>query len=212
MANGNMTSGSPGAILHRPMRYDLQVWLLTLGRDRAFRRKIAALARLREGDAVLDLGCGTGSLAIEAKRLIGPTGTVKGVDPSPEMIARAVVKARKAGLELEFLNAAAQALPFADAQFDTVLSTLMLHHLSRKSRGRCAREMRRVVKPGGRVLVVDFGARQSGGILARFHRHGHVAAADVMHLLGEAGLEIVDTGAVGFGDLQFVLAEAPRAV
>src|SRR6266508_1068991 len=98
MSNGNMTSGSPGAILHRPMRYDLQVWLLTLGRDRAFRRKIAALARLREGDAVLDLGCGTGSLAIEAKRLVGPTGAVKGVDPSPEMIARAVVKARKAGL------------------------------------------------------------------------------------------------------------------
>jgi ubiquinone/menaquinone biosynthesis C-methylase UbiE len=206
-----MSTDTLGAVLHRPAHYDLLVWLLMLGRDRALRRRIAKLARLREGDAVLDVGCGTGSLALEAKRQVGPAGTVEGIDPSPEMIARASMKARKRGLAIEFRNAASQSLPFPDGRFDAALSTMMLHHLSRSSRAQCAREMRRVVKPGGRVLVVEFGesAQPWGGILARFHRHGHVAAPDVTALLGEAGLEIVETGAVGIGDLHFTLAKVP---
>ena len=66
-------------------------------------------------------------------------------------------KARKAGVEVVFKNGLAQALPFPNAQFDAVLSTVMLHHLPRKARLECACEMRRVLKPRGRVLVVDFG-------------------------------------------------------
>ena len=142
MGSGDVTSGSPGVILHAPTRYDLQVWLFTLGRERMFRRRIAALARLCEGDSVVDVGCGTGSLAIEAKRQVGPKGVVTGIDASPEMLARAIVKARRAGQPIELLNATAQALPFPAARFDAALCTLMLHHLPRKSRRQCVGEMR----------------------------------------------------------------------
>src|SRR5262252_3055765 len=91
-----------GAILHAAKRYDVQVWLFTLGRERAFRRRILSLARLEPGEAVLDVGCGTGSLAIEAKRQIGVTGEVHGIDASPEMLARASEKARGARVEVDF--------------------------------------------------------------------------------------------------------------
>src|SRR5262245_39565549 len=194
MKSGNVTSGTPGLLLHGAARYDLLVWLLTLGRERAFRAKILRPVRLAAGESVLDVGCGTGSLAIAAKRQVGPNGAVHGIDASREMIARAGKKARKAGLEIDFTYAAAQALPFPGGQFAVVLRTIMLHHLPRTTREQCTREMRRVLKPGGRALAVDFGgpARESGGLLTRFHRHGRVDLRDVIALLSEAGLTIVE--------------------
>src|SRR4030095_13756124 len=87
-----------GRVWHCAARYDLLVWLLTHGRPRVFRRTLADLARLAQGESVLDIGCGTGSLAIEVKRQVGPTGTVIGIDASPEMIARAHAKALRASV------------------------------------------------------------------------------------------------------------------
>ncbi len=208
-ADGNVTPSTIGALLHSPGRYDLLVWLAMLGREGVFREKILRLARLQPGEAVLDVGCGTGTLAIAAKRQVGPTGIVHGIDASPEMLARAEKKARKASVEIVLRNAMAQALPFPDGQFDAVLSTIMLHHLPRKARQQCAAEMRRVLKPGGRVLAVEFGlaAREQKGLLAHFHRHGYVKLPDMIGLLSEAGLNSVESGAVGIRDLQFVLAK-----
>jgi ubiquinone/menaquinone biosynthesis C-methylase UbiE len=208
-ADGSVRPSTIGAVLHAAALYDLQVWLAMLGRERAFREKVLRLARLQPGEAVLDVGCGTGTLAIAAKRQVGPSGTVYGIDASPEMLARAQKKARKAGVEVVLKNALAQALPFPDAQFDAVLTTVMLHHLPRKARAQCAAEMRRVLKPGGRVLAVEFGfaAREQKGLLAHFHRHGHVKLSDIIGLLSEAGLNCVESGATGIRDLQFVLAK-----
>src|SRR5262249_41077591 len=154
-------------------------------------------------------GCGTGTLAIAAKRHVGLAGAVYGVDASPEMLARAEKKAKKANLEVFFRKGLAESLPFPDAQFDAVLSTVMLHHLPRKARLECANEIRRVLKPGGRVLAVDFEgiADQKRTFLSHFHRpHGHVSALDVIVLLSEAGLSTIESGPVGVRDLQFVLA------
>ena len=196
-----------GLVLHWAARYDLLVWLLTRGRERAFREKLAGLAHLTPGEAVLDVGCGTGSLAIVAKRQVGPTGMMCGIDPSPAMIARARSKASKAGTDERFETAVAEALPFLAAQFDVVLSTLMLHHLPRPVRQPFVREVRRVLKPDGRLLVVDFAhAQDKRGVLAHFHRHGHVDPRQIVSLLEEGGLRSVESGPVGISSLQYVLA------
>ena len=197
-----------GLVLHWAARYDLLVWLLTRGRDRAFREKLTNLARLTPGETVLDVGCGTGSLAIVASRKVGATGMVHGIDPSPAMIARARSKATtKAGTHLHFETGVAEAIPFSDATFDVVLSTLMLHHLPRPVRQQFVREMRRVLKPTGRVLIVDFAdAQQRTGLLAHVHRHGHVDPRQIVSLLEEGGFHSIESGRVGVSSLQFVLA------
>jgi ubiquinone/menaquinone biosynthesis C-methylase UbiE len=197
-------------VLHHAKLYDFTVWLMTLGRERAFREKILRVARLKPGESVLDVGCGTGTLAIAAKRHVGPTGIVRGIDASPEMIARAEKKAASAQVEVAFQQAPAQALPFPEAQFDVVLTTVMLHHLSRPTRERCAQEMRRVLKPGGRVLAVDFAPRaESKGFIHRFHRHGHLKLDDIIAILAAAGLNVTESGALDFRNLQFALATTP---
>ena len=197
-----------GLVIHWAARYDILAWLLTHGRERELRERFISLASVKPGEVVLDIGCGTGTLAIAAARHVGPTGTVDGIDASPPMIARAKWKAAKAGVNVGFQVAVAEQLPFPDRHVDTVLSTLMLHHLPRGTREQCAREMRRVLKPGGRALAVDFGRPAHRGVLAHFHRHGHVEVQEIAALLENAGLTTVNRGAVGMNDLQFVLAEA----
>jgi ubiquinone/menaquinone biosynthesis C-methylase UbiE len=200
-----------GRLIHLAAGYDFLVWLLFAGRERAFRDRLVRLARLEPGEAVLDIGCGTGSLAIAAKGRVGPSGSVHGLDASPEMVARARKKAGRAGVDVAFTTGVVEALPFPDASFDAVLSTLMLHHLPRAAREACAREIRRVLKPGGRVLAVDFG-RVAGGrknLIEHLHRHGGVDLQDIVRLLGEAGLEAAESGPVGAWGLNFVLATAP---
>jgi ubiquinone/menaquinone biosynthesis C-methylase UbiE len=200
-----------GLIIHWAARYDLLAWMLTRGREQAFRERLIELAALEQGQSVLDIGCGTGTLAIAATRHVGPSGTVRGIDASPQMIARATRKAAKADAPVTFQLAVAEQLPFPDARFDVVLSTLMLHHLPRKTREQCANEIRRVLKPGGRVLVVDFGKPQArGGLVAHFHRHGHVAVEDIETMLATLGFTTVRTGPVGLRELHFVVAQAPQ--
>ena len=198
-----------GIVLHSSVLYDLTVWLAFFGKEQAFRDKVLDLARLASGESILDVGCGTGTLAIAAKRRVGPTGAVHGVDASPEMLVRAEKKAKKAGVEVLFENTLAESLPFADAHFDAVLSTVMFHHLPRKARLRRAHEIRRVLKPDGRVLVVDFEgmADEKRTLLSHFHRpHGHVRVDDIIALLNEASLNTIESGPVGIRDLQFALA------
>ena len=210
--DSNLPPGTTGLVLHGAALYDLMVWVITLGRERSFREKILRLARLQPGDATLDVGCGTGSLAIAAKKQVGPAGRVFGIDASREMLARAERKAKRAGLDVTFRQAAAQTLPFPDRQFDVVLSTLMLHHLPRKARAECAREIGRVLKPGGHALAVDFGAptRERRRSHIHLHQHGGVDLADITAILSEAGLQIIDSGAVGYRSLNFALAKVPK--
>jgi ubiquinone/menaquinone biosynthesis C-methylase UbiE len=198
-----------GAVVHWPGRYDLLIWLLTFGRERRFRERLLEPARLRAGESVLDVGCGTGTLAIAAKRHVGSTGPVCGIDASPEMIERAIDKARKAGVEIAFETAFAQSLPFPDGRFDVALSTVMLHHLPRQAREECVAEIRRVLKPGGRLLVVDFAgaSRRGKGPLVHFHRRGHVEPRALVDLVSGAGLQVVESGAVGRWDLYFVIGQ-----
>lgn len=210
----NATTRVPkSAVLHSMAGYyDLLAGALTLGREREFRERLAVLANIAPGQSVLDVGCGTGSLAIVARRRVGESGRVCGVDASREMIERARHKAMKAGLDISFEVARAEALPFPDASFDVVLSTLMMHHLPRAVRELFVAEIRRVLRPGGRVLVVDFEkpANKRGGLIARFHRHGHVPLRDIIDLLGRSGLRATELGSTGVSDVRFALATRPR--
>jgi ubiquinone/menaquinone biosynthesis C-methylase UbiE len=95
----NSTPATGGLILHAARFYDFLAWAMMLGRAGAFREKVLDLARIKARESVLDVGCGTGTLAIAAKRRVGPTGKVYGIDASREMTARASEKARKAGLD-----------------------------------------------------------------------------------------------------------------
>lgn len=196
-----------GIVLHRALGYDLLVRALTFGREDRFREFMLRLAKLRPGEAVLDVACGTGTLAIAAKRQVGADGRATGVDASAEMIERARAKAGRSGLDLNFVNGTAQALPFGDAQFDIVIGTLMLHHLSKPVRSEFVREAERVLKPGGRLLLIDFGRPARRSIwLPRLHRHGHIDMHAIAALLTECGFRVDDTGAVGTKNLNYVRA------
>jgi ubiquinone/menaquinone biosynthesis C-methylase UbiE len=194
-------------VVHWAARYDLLVWLMVFGRERRFREKLLEPARLQTGESVLDVGCGTGSLAMVAKRRVGPTGTVAGIDASKEMIARAKRKAEKARLDIAFEIASADSLPVRDASFDVALCTVTLHHLPRSIRTGAVREMGRVLRPGGRMLLVDFSFKRHRTLAGHLHRHSAVKPNELLAITGDAGMDVVESGSLGMWDLHFVLAQ-----
>ena len=116
-------------------RYNLMVWVLDIlvlrRKLRAIRMRACDLAGVHEGEAVLDFGCGTGTLALEPYRRVGRTCRVSGVDPGPRQIARAQSKAQRAGFTIDFELGVIEHLPFVGGSFDVVLNTMMMHHLPR---------------------------------------------------------------------------------
>lgn len=199
-----------GRLISHAFGYDMLMWLLTLGREDVVRERFLDLGRVRPGERVLDVGCGTGALAIAAKKRVGP-GKVTGIDASPEMIERANQKAKNLRIDVDFRVAVVELLPFEDAQFDVVLSTLMLHHLPRAARETCMQEIARVLRPGGRILAVDFMRDENmRGIIALLHRHGGLKVNDIVGLVRSAELTRVASGAVGKLGLYYVLATKNR--
>lgn len=125
-------------------------------RERRFKHELLRQAALKSGARVLDLGCGTGTLAISAKRMC-PEAWIVGVDGDSEVLARARAKAGRAGADIRFQRALSFALPFPADAFDVVLSTLFFHHLGPSDKRRTMREVYRVLAPGGRLHVADWG-------------------------------------------------------
>lgn len=143
---------------------------ITFTEKSRFRRKQAAMIGFKEGESVLDVGCGTGSLSILAKRAVGDLGRVSGIDIAPKMIRIAREKAERQGLDIDFQTASIAQLPFAAAQFDVVMSSLMFHHLPVPVKKEGLAEIHRVMKRDGRFFLADFGAP-------------HVVTAPLMFLL-----------------------------
>ena len=197
---------SESAVVRWAKGYDVLLWLMTLGREGRLRARLLEPARLQAGEAVLDVGCGTGTLALLAKRRVGEQGSVAGIDAAPEMIARARHKAEKAGLRLQFETASADALPFPDRHFDVVLCTVALHHIARSARPLALAEMRRVLKPGGRVLLADFVFGKRHSLAGFLHHHVGLKANALPDLATEAGLRVVESGPLGMWDLHYVVA------
>jgi demethylmenaquinone methyltransferase/2-methoxy-6-polyprenyl-1,4-benzoquinol methylase len=129
--------------------YDRANTVLSLGRDRAWRRRAADAAALRAGASALDIACGTGQLTLELRDRVGPGGRVVGLDFSERMLAVA-----RAHPSLEWVHGDATNLPFADSSFDAATTAFGLRNLSQPAVG--LSEMRRVVRPGGRMVVLEF--------------------------------------------------------
>ena len=160
-----------------------------LGGDSA-RRALLDQARLGPGHFVLDIGCGTGTLAVLLKR-IHPGVEVVGIDPDPKALARARRKAERAA-SIRFDQAFSDSLPYPEASFDRVFSSFMFHHLPADEKEKTLREVRRVLKPGGSLHLLDFaGAELSrNGFLRLFHsshRLSDNSEERILALLRQAG-------------------------
>ena len=177
------------------------------------REALLRQANPQPNHCVLDVGCGTGTLALAIKQRHGQVD-VSALDPDPKALTRAKSKAARAGVTVQFDQGFSDALPYADASFDRVFSSLMFHHLSRAVKEGTLREVVRVLKPGGELHLLDFTGSHGHGRLARLI-HPKQALKDsaedrVVVLMREAGLrepQVVSRRKTLFGPLAFYRAQ-----
>jgi ubiquinone/menaquinone biosynthesis C-methylase UbiE len=187
-----------------------------VGFGAAFKRHVAVLLEVQPHEAVLDLGCGTGTLlaALVDSR---PEGTYTGVDPDPAVLAIARRRLASRTARLQLAQAYAQELPFADRAFDAVVSTLVFHHLPDEVKRQTLVEVRRTLRPEGRFLLVDLGRPRSavgralfrvgslfdGGANTRANRAGELPA-----MLTAAGFAVTEA-ATPYRGVRYLLARPP---
>ena len=196
--------------------YDPFLWLL--GADKA-KRPLIEQAAIKSGFRVLDIGCGTGSMAVAIKRM-HPDAEIVGIDPDPSALSVSRRKARRAGLSIEFDRGFADHMPYADASFDRVFSSFMFHHLAADEKSATLTEIRRVLKPNGSLHLLDFTRAHSvhsktaehGNLI---HRHGAVAErieGRMTALMDEAGFvdaRELSRGKNFFGPIAYYRAASP---
>ena len=186
-----------------------------LGGERA-RRRLVDQARLQAGDRVLDIGCGTGSLVVLTKHL-HPDVDVVGLDPDPKALARARRKAERAAIAPQFDRGFSDALPYREGSFTRVFSSFMFHHLEESEKLATLREVRRVLKPGGSLHLLDFGP-SSDGLVARWlhadHRMRDNSESRILALMRQAELADPHTtgrGAMLLGHMAYLYYQASAA-
>ena len=135
--------------------YDRVNTILSFGVHHGWRSKTVQLSGAKKGDRVLDCATGTGDLAIEFKKTVGSKGYVLGTDFCKEMLEHAPEKARDNNLNVDFEVADAMDLPYKDGSF--TISSIAFGIRNVDNPVQALKEMARVVVPGGRVVVLEFG-------------------------------------------------------
>ncbi|MFI6318035.1 class I SAM-dependent methyltransferase [Nonomuraea sp. NPDC050556] len=189
-------SSDGGGTIDHPRTYEAIASLLLLGARRRYFTRLAALSGARQDDRVLDVGCGTGYLT---RILATRAGRVTGVDLSSAMIGYA---RRRAPANCDYVVGEGQALDLPDASFDVVVSSLAVHHIPSGARAAAIREMFRVLRPGGRLMIAEF-RPPTGHVSARVV--GMITGPamlenlrdQILRLLADAGFRFRDEGRVG---------------
>ena len=198
-----------GATLHKASQYDFHTRLMGLGVNQANSSMVVQMANIKEGDKVLDVGCGSGNLTLTAKRSAGRLGSVYGIDAAPEMIDVARMKAGQAGADVVFEVAVIEELPFEDSTFDVVISRLVMHHLPDDLKQMAFAEIYRVLKPKGTVFLADFQTPTNplaAHLISLVIGHPAMMQSDVSDLrpmLTKAGFASVTTGRTRSAFLSF---------
>jgi len=176
--------------------YDPVVGMLRVD---GLRRRLIDQMCVEPGERLLDVGCGTGTLLIAVKAA-QPDAEVVGVDPDPDILSIAREKASQAGVEVELEVGFADRLPHGDGTFDRVVSTLAYHHLTRREKQDALAEAFRVLKPGGRLHILDL-CRPRGILMraltlpmARDERTADNRAGLVSRFIVEAGFSESEGG------------------
>ena len=180
-------------------------------RDVRYKTLLIQQADIQPGQQVLDLGCGTGTLAIMAKQA-QPSAEVTGLDADSDMLKVARYKSGERKAHVKFDVGFTNKLPYPDASFDRVLSSIMIHHLKTPDKETTAREVFRVLKPGGRLHIIDFGkpytwyGKLLGPFLHKFEEANDNIDGKLPEIFGAPGLktDIVGHFWTFFGDLAFL--------
>jgi ubiquinone/menaquinone biosynthesis C-methylase UbiE len=183
-------------------------------REDIFKKRLIDQAELSSGMRLLDLGCGTGTLTILVKQM-HPQVEVTALDGDPQVLAIARKKVDQAGLNLSLDLGMAFELPYPDNNFDRVISSMVMHHLTGENKSRTLAEIRRVLKPAGEFHMVDFGvpdnvyARMTSTIMRRFEDVNDNIQGRLINYIRSAGflqVELVGHSDTFFGTLSFYKA------
>lgn len=188
-------------------------------RDIRYKSRLIEQAQIQAGQRVMDLGCGTGTLAILAKQT-QPLAEVLGLDADPEMLKVAQAKKDQKNLEIKFDVGFTNNLPYPDSSFDRVLSSIMIHHLKTPDKEKTAHEIYRVLKPGGQLHVIDFGKPRTlygkilGPFLHKFEEANDNIDGKLPIMFEQAGLKVKGMGNFWtfFGDLTFLYGQKPKGI